>query len=87
MPKVKKCPHCNEETLLVAIVTDFYKCTLCGQETRQYVNGSIKYLKLDDRDREFIQKEKEINLNQNNHHTIVYDFQLFSFLLVIDIYS
>ena len=34
---------------------------MCGEETRQYVNGSIKYLKLDDRDREFIQKEKEID--------------------------
>jgi hypothetical protein len=31
------------------------------EETRQYVNGSIKYLKLDDRDREFIQREKEID--------------------------
>jgi len=56
-----ECPHCNEETLLVAIVTDFYKCTLCGEETRQYVNGSIKYLKLDERDREFIQREKEVD--------------------------
>ena len=51
----------NEDTLLVAIVTDFYKCTLCGEDTRQYVNGSIKYLKLDNRDREFIEKEKEID--------------------------
>ena len=41
------CPHCEEDTLLVAIVTDYYKCTVCGKETRQYVNGSIKYLKLD----------------------------------------
>ena len=55
-----ECPHCHEDTLLVAIVTDFYKCTMCGEETRQYVNGSIKYLKLDNRDREFIEKEKEI---------------------------
>ena len=38
-----ECPHCHEDTLLVAIVTDFYKCTMCGEETRQYVNGSIKY--------------------------------------------
>ena len=22
------CPHCDEDTLLVAIVTDFYKCTI-----------------------------------------------------------
>ncbi len=56
-----ECPHCHENTLLVAIVTDFYKCTMCGEETRQYVNGSIKYLKLDDRDREFIEKRKELD--------------------------
>ena len=46
--------------MLVAIVTDFYKCTMCGEETRQYVNGSIRYLKLDERDREFIEKSKEV---------------------------
>ena len=55
------CPHCDEGTLLVAIVTDFYKCTSCGQETRQYVNGSIKYLKLDEKDHEFVQKAKELD--------------------------
>ena len=54
------CPHCEEDTLLVAIVTDFYKCTSCGQETRQYINGSIKYLRLDDNDRDFIKKSKEL---------------------------
>ena len=54
------CPHCYEDTLLVAIVNDFYKCTNCGEETRQYVNGSIKYLRLDDKDRDFIEKSKEL---------------------------
>ena len=52
------CPHCDEDTLLVAIVTDFYKCKSCGEETRQYVNGSIKYLKLDDKDRAFVERMK-----------------------------
>jgi len=47
------CPHCDEDTLLVAIVTDYYKCTHCGEETRQYVNGSIK-------DRDFIEKTKDL---------------------------
>ena len=55
------CPSCEEDTLLVAIVTDLYKCTHCGEETRQYVNGSIKYLKLDEKDREFVQKAKELD--------------------------
>ena len=54
-----ECPHCKEHTLLVAIVTDFYKCTMCGQETRQYVNGSIRYLKLDEQDRQFVKKKAE----------------------------
>ena len=31
---------------------------MCGQETRQYVNGSIKYLKLDEKDREFCKRMK-----------------------------
>ena len=53
-----QCPACEEHTLLVAIVTDFYKCTSCGEETRQYVNGSIKYLKLNEHDREFIERSK-----------------------------
>jgi len=54
------CPHCDEDTLLVAIVTDYYKYKHCGEEKRQYVNGSIKYLKLDDKDRDFIEKTKDI---------------------------
>lgn len=40
------CPECEEDTILVAIVTDYYRCTTCGYDTRQYVNGSIKYIKL-----------------------------------------
>ena len=51
-----ECPHCNEDALLVAIVTDFYKCTSCGEETRQYVNGSIKYFKLTEQDREWLKE-------------------------------
>ena len=46
------CPHCDEDTFLVAIVTDYYRCTHCGEDTRQYINGSIKYLKLDKDDRQ-----------------------------------
>jgi len=57
------CPHCEEDTLLVAIVTDFYKCTSCGEETRQYVNGSIKNLKLDEREKDFTKKEKGLEEN------------------------
>jgi len=48
------CEHCGEETILVAIVTDFYRCTNCGTDTRQYINGSIRYLRLSEDDKKFI---------------------------------
>ena len=52
------CPECKEDTILIAIVTDFYRCTNCGYDVRQYVNGSIKYLKLDE--------EETKSLKRNN---------------------
>ena len=50
------CPECQEDTILVAIVTDYYRCTNCGYDVKQYVNGSIKYLKLEDQDVEWLRK-------------------------------
>jgi uncharacterized protein (DUF983 family) len=52
------CPHCHENTLLVAVVTDYYRCTTCGEDTRQYVNGSIKYLKVDEQDKEWLKRNQ-----------------------------
>ena len=52
------CPQCQEDTLLVAVVSDYYRCTSCGEDTRQYINGSIKYLKLDDKDREWLKENQ-----------------------------
>ena len=51
------CEECQEDTILVAIVTDYYRCTTCGSDTRQHVNGSIRYLKLSERDKEFIKQQ------------------------------
>ena len=39
------CPECEENSVLVSVIEDYYKCTLCGEDTRQYVNGSIKLIK------------------------------------------
>ena len=52
------CPHCGEDTLLVAIVSDYYRCTVCGEDTKQYINGAIKYLKLTKEDYEWLEKQK-----------------------------
>ena len=48
------CPECHEEAFLIAIVQDYYRCTNCGEETRQFVNGVIKYMKLSNHDKEYI---------------------------------
>ena len=29
---------------LVSIVPEFYKCTLCGNDLRQHINGKISYI-------------------------------------------
>ena len=50
------CPHCEEESILVAIVTDFYRCTNCGADTKQHVNGRIRYIQLTERDKEYIKQ-------------------------------
>ncbi len=50
------CPVCKEEAFLVAIVVDYYRCTNCGEDTKQFVNGVIKYMKLKESDKEYIKK-------------------------------
>ena len=52
------CPECEEQAIMVAIVTDYYRCTNCGADTRQYVNGSIRYLKLDDKEIKWLKNQK-----------------------------
>ena len=53
-----KCEECEEETILVAIVQEFYRCTGCGADTKQHINGRIRYMQLSEADKHFI-KEKE----------------------------
>ena len=38
------CPECNENTVLVSVVPDFYRCSLCGNDLKQHVNGKISYI-------------------------------------------
>jgi len=53
------CQHCDEDSILVAIVSEFYRCTNCGSDTRQHVNGSIRYLQLSERDKEWLRQYKD----------------------------
>ena len=48
--------ECEEDAILVAIVSDYYRCTNCGHDTRQHVNGKIRYMSLTESDINFIKE-------------------------------
>ena len=50
------CEECEEDSILVAIVSDFYRCTNCGHDTKQHINGRIRYMSLTESDKQFIKK-------------------------------
>ena len=52
------CEECGENTILVAIVSEFYRCTNCGHDTKQHINGSIRYLKLEESDKEWLKRQR-----------------------------
>ena len=41
------CPHCSEHTLLISVVSDYFRCLNCGGDIEQKVNGKISYLPVD----------------------------------------
>ena len=53
------CYQCDEESILVAIVTEFYRCTNCGADTKQHINGRISYIQLSESDKKFLKKHGE----------------------------
>ena len=53
------CEYCNEESIMVAIVSDFYRCTNCGEDTKQHINGRIRYMQLSRSDIDYIKKNGE----------------------------
>jgi hypothetical protein len=53
------CPDCKELSALVSILDNIYKCTNCGNELEQYVNGVIKYLPMNNK------KARKILLNKD----------------------
>ena len=48
------CEECEEDSILVAIVSDYYRCTNCGHDTKQHINGRIRYMQLSDSDKKWI---------------------------------
>ena len=38
------CPTCQHEGLFVSINPEIFRCTTCGSDCKQYINGVIRYL-------------------------------------------
>jgi len=41
------CPECEMYTILVGLHRSFYRCTNCGYDVEQKVNGVIQYMRID----------------------------------------
>ena len=39
-----KCPTCDENTMLVGITNQMYRCMNCGADLEQHINGKISYI-------------------------------------------
>ena len=51
MPKIFKtelvngvCPQCNFDVVLVSLANDHFRCTTCGSDLEQKINGKISYI-------------------------------------------
>ena len=44
-----RCPYCQTITQMMSTRTGYFKCGNCKEITKQYVNGRIAYLPIDDK--------------------------------------
>ena len=38
------CPKCHQDTVLVSVIPEFYRCSMCGEDLKQHINGKISYI-------------------------------------------
>ena len=39
-----KCPNCNFNVVLISLASDHFRCTTCGIDLEQKINGKISYI-------------------------------------------
>ena len=39
-----KCPTCDQDTLLVSLTPELFRCITCGADLKQHINGKISYI-------------------------------------------
>ena len=43
-----RCPYCDNVTQMMSTKPGYFRCTVCRELTKQYVNGKISYLPVDE---------------------------------------
>ena len=43
-----RCPYCENITQMLSTHAGFFRCSTCRELTKQYINGHIAYLPIDD---------------------------------------
>jgi len=43
-----RCPYCDNITQMLSTQKGFFRCSTCREMTKQYINGKIAYLPVDD---------------------------------------
>ena len=38
------CPTCNHSVIFISLCKDFFRCTICGTDLEQKINGKISYI-------------------------------------------
>ena len=39
-----QCPTCEQNAVLVSLASDHFRCTTCGSDLKQHINGKISYI-------------------------------------------
>ena len=50
------CPECHMYTILVGLTRSYYRCTNCGADTKQHINGKIRYMQLSEDDKQWLKR-------------------------------
>ena len=52
------CPTCTENTMLISLTKEIYRCITCGGDLRQHINGKISYIPTTDMQKDNLNGEK-----------------------------
>jgi len=39
-----RCPNCAHDVIFISLCKDFFRCTVCGADLEQKINGKINYI-------------------------------------------